>query len=357
MKNLLLLSLLLPGVALAQAPPPPPAAAQTAVTPADTAYHEAFRLLASGDKAGARAQLELILNNYPSDPLAARAQVVYGLITPGAGPQDKIVSGEQPTGLARGELVAVQTLHGIAIGVETALILEVDDVRAVVALLLAGGGAGLTASLLYQADEGITPGHTAALNSGTYWGAWHGGAMLGIFDYNSTPAAAGTMVVAQLGGLGIGEVLYRTLEPTAGDVSMATSAGVWAGALMFFAHGANEFDASAKTTLTTMLIASDVGLVAGAFASKYYPMSRSRSLVVDAGGIVGTLVGAGIPLLVQGDDPSATAVFGGAGVGAVTGLATSYYLTRNWDAPEDLALDLMVLPVEGGATVGLSGQW
>lgn len=342
------------------APPPPPQAESLSVDadPIVKRYHEAFKLLAQGKRDAAAAELELIILEAPAHALAPRAQLLLGALKPQIAAQDKIVSGEQPTGLARGELVVVQTAHGIAIGAEVCMLFECDDSRAVVASLLLGGGLGLTASLLFNSEEGMTAGHTAALNSGTYWGAWQGAAALGIFEYDSTPAVAGTLLFTQLAGLAAGEIAYRTLQPTAGDVSMATSAGVWAGALTFFAHAANEFDASSQTVFASLLIASDLGLVAGAVASKYYPMSRSRSLVVDAGGMLGTLVGMGIPLLVLGEDLDAQVVFGGAGIGAITGLATSYYMTRNWDAPEDLAdLQLHLMPVEGGATVGLGGVW
>lgn len=366
MKKFLATLLMVPQLAMAQdveetpPPPPPPNAENLAVTedPVAARYHEAFRQLAQGDKAAAMAALDAIVSESPGHPLATRAQVLLGVLRPPLGAKlDRVVSGEQPTGLARGELVVVQTAHGIALGAEACMILECDDVRAVVASLLLGAGVGLTGSLLFHRDEGMTPGHTAALNSGTYWGAWQGAAMLGIFDYDTTPAVGATLMATQLVGLGVGEAMYQFVNPTAGDVAMTTSAGIWAGALTFFAHGANEFDADSETIFASLLIASDLGLVAGGLASKYFPMSRSRSLVIDAGGMLGTLVGAGVPLLVQGDDPSAQVVFTGAGVGAVAGLATAYMLTEDWDSPEDLALQLHVFPTEGGATVGLGGVW
>jgi len=361
MKRIALLLCLIPQLVFAQSPPLPPPSAEglsTQEDPAAMRYHAAFQALAMGNRASAISELNALNSQYPDHPLAARARFLVGIMAPGiAGPQDQIAHGEQPTGLARGELVATQTSHGIAIGAEVCMILECDDGRALVGLLLLGGGLGLTASLLYDSDAGMTPGHAAALNSGTVWGAWQGAAMLGIFDYNTTPAVAGTLLLSQLGGLGVGEALYRTLEPTAGDVSMATSAGFWTGALMFFGHAANEFDVDSTTTMATLLIASDVGLLAGAVASKYYPMTRSRTLIVDAGGTLGALVGMGIPFLIQNDDSTPGLIFGGGIAGTIIGLGTSYYLTRDWDAPEELGFQLNVMPVEGGATVGVAGQW
>jgi hypothetical protein len=360
MKRIALLLCLIPQLALAQTPPPPPSADGLSAQndPAAARYHAAFQALASGNRAAAIASLEKLNAQYPDHPLAERARLLIGIMAPGInGPQDQLVRGEKPTGLARGELVAAQTLHGIAIGGEICLILECNDGRAVVGLLLVGGGLGLTASLLYDSDKGMTPGHAAALNSGTVWGAWQGGALIGIMEPDSTPTVGATLLLSQLGGLGLGEVLHQTLEPTAGDVSMATSAGFWTGVLAFFGHAANKFDGDSRTTFATILIASDLGLLAGAVASKYYPMTRSRTLVVDAGGILGALVGMGVPFLIQNEDSSPGLIFGGAIVGTLAGLGSSYYLTRNWDAPEDLSLQLNVTPVEGGATVGVGGLW
>ncbi len=360
MKRIALLLCLIPQLALAQSPPPPPAADGLSAEndPAAARYHAAFQALASGDRTAAVTSLEQLNAQYPNHPLAERARLLIGIMAPGiGGPQDQITRGEKPTGLARGELVGAQTLHGIVIGGEICMILECNDGRAVVAALLVGGGVGLTASLLYDSDKGMTPGHAAALNSGTVWGAWQGGALVGILEPDSAPSVGAILLVSQLGGLGLGEVIHQTLEPTAGDVSMATSAGFWTGALSLFGLAANEFDADSQTTFATILIASDLGLLAGAVASKYYPMTRSRTLVVDAGGILGALVGMGVPFLIQNEDSSAVSIFGGAIVGTVAGLSTSYYLTRNWDAPEDLSLQLNVTPVEGGATVGVGGLW
>ncbi len=360
MKRIALLLCLIPQLVFAQSPPPPPSAEKlsTQEDPAAMRYHAAFQALAMGNRASAISELNALNSQYPDHPLAARARFLVGIMAPGiGGPQDQITHGEKPTGLARGELVATQTIHGIAIGAEICLILECDDGRAVVGLLLVGGGLGLTASLLYDSDIGMTPGHTAALNSGTIWGAWQGAAILGIMEPDSTPAVGGTLLLTQLGGLALGEVIHQTLEPTSGDVSMATSAGFWTGALTFFGHAANKFDADSTTTMATLLIASDVGLLAGAVASKYYPMTRSRTLIVDAGGLLGALVGMGVPFLIQNEDSTPGLIFGGAIAGTLAGLGTSYYLTRDWDAPEELGFQLNVTPVEGGATVGVAGLW
>lgn len=336
---LLLAMMLVPGLGAAQ---DLVVEGRTERTTAEELYDRAFVKLASGDTDGAVRDLEMILLVYPADPIALKANAVLDIFYE-EGPEDEQAKpgrrrgNEFPSGLARGELVVTQTLHGIALGIEMCIVIECDSGRSTISTLLVGAGAGLTFSLLVNREEGVYPGMASAMNSGTYWGAWQGlaGSMLLDLDEKET---AGIMMGTQLLGLGTGYLIYNNLQPSAGDVSMATSAGLWAGLLTFFVHGATEFAASEKAIWASLLLASDAGLILGSVLTRHYPMSRGRSLIIDASGIAGSLVGLGIPVLIQGDSPSAPFVFTGGIVGMVSGLALATWATHeNWDTPEELA--------------------
>lgn len=317
---------------------------------AEVSYHRAFQLLAAGDEEAARRELEFLVRAYPTHPLALRADTILSIFaesTQLAGTTPKLKPrGEQPSGLARGELVVTQTLHGIALGVELCFVIDCNDSRMAVGTVLVTAAAGLTFSLLLNRDTGMYPGHTAALNSGTYWGAWHGlaGAMILELDEDAT---AGMMAVSQIAGLGVGHLIYTLMSPSSGDVSMATSGGVWMGAWAVMVNGLTEFKGSTPAIFTSLLLASDAGLVISALLTEHYPMTRGRSLIIDASGIAGTLLGIGFPVLIMGDDVDSQFVFGSALVGSMLGLGLGIGLTHGtWDDPEDLVdLNIGIMPL------------
>jgi hypothetical protein len=79
--------------------------------------------------------------------------------------------------------------------------------------------------------------------------------------------------------------------------------------------------------LTTLLITTDVAFLGGAYLAKRLPMSRGRTLVIDArrGRL---LAGAGIITLIQGEARDATLFYGSAMAGTVLGLASVPWFTR-----------------------------
>jgi len=324
-----------------------PAEVTTSRKSAEEFYHLAFQKLAEGDDSGAARELEMLVRIHPSHPLALRADLILELLQAPASPKKPTKSdvvkrrgGETPSGLARGELVVTQTLHGIALGAELCVLIDCDDARLTVGTILVTAASGLAFSLLINRETGMYPGHTSALNSGTYWGAWHGLAGSMVLDANED-TTAGMMAISQLAGLGIGHLIYTQVQPSAGDVSMTTSVGAWLAALTLMGHGISGFEASSRVVFGTMLAASDAGLITGALLTKTYPMSRGRSLIIDASGIAGTLFGIGVPVLISGDDVNSKHVFAGAMAGSLLGLGLAITFTHDtWDDPEDLAVNL-----------------
>jgi len=88
----------------------------------------------------------------------------------------------------------------------------------------------------------------------------------------------------QLLGIGAGRLAWTELRPSAGDVALASSVGLWSGVV------AALLIAEADTygpTMGTLLFCSDVGLIAGGLIASSAPMSRGRTLLLDADGLLG----------------------------------------------------------------------
>ncbi|MGM0556717.1 MAG: tetratricopeptide repeat protein [Myxococcota bacterium] len=351
----------------AEEPPAPPDAEETReateVDEVDEVEAEAWTLLeralnalAQRDDAAAKRYLERLHANYPDHPAAeasADALETLGGERPSAfltstRPSDessekKRGPEEDATGIARAELAIFQTINGLAVGAELCGVAVCDDPRLVIGSLAGGAGLGLGLSL-YASRDGITPGHALAINSGTFWGAVNGGFLdLSLGSPNAFPNRRAPALLAggQLAGMAVGHLAYANLEPDAGDVALMNTTGLWSGVMMMLVNGI-VFPEQAVFARST-LAAVDLGLIGGAVLSKYFPMSRGRAFVIDAGGLVGALTGVGAYLFFTGGDGESEGGFTSALVGAGAGLGLSTYFTRNWDEEEDLFGDVHMM--------------
>ena len=192
------------------------------------------------------------------------------------------------------------------------------------------------------------------------WSSLAGGLAAGIADAEAR-GVVGTTLGTGLAGLGTAIFLTHDRAPSSGDVALANSGGIWgvaAGGLALLLVESPGEDA----ILGTLLAGAGVGLGAGALAGTKVEISRGRSLLVDAGGLVGGLVGLSIPLFARSEDSRAYGVSGLLGLGA--GLAGGAWLTRGWD--DDAEADrragmgslFPTLAVAGGEVrLGLAGAF
>lgn len=325
-------------------------------------YHDAFLDTVMGRQKKARRELERLRAEHPDHPaslLAASLLMRMDELEFGTEEEDAHFGSRRPSGLARAELASAQTISGITFGAWACGLAGCEDARLWVSVLTLGGGAGLTASLVFTQDRGITPGRALAVNSGTAWGVYNGAMIAAIADAEDS-GLFGALLAGQLIGTGAGIAVASLSNPTAGDISMATSGGLWLGGAMLFVNAIGEFELfDGRGGVASILVASDLG-VAGAAALRAFgvlQMSRSRALLIDVGGIMGSLLGMGLGVLVQGDDATPAGVFGPGLAGMLAGLGGTFWLTRNWDAP-DFDMNLAVLPAPGGGlTVGVGGAF
>lgn len=323
------------------------------------AYHQAFKALASGDADLARQRLQDIVRAHPTHPAARRAEKVLLDLPPLSPPAPLPMTPEQalrkevPSRGARAELVLFQTLHGVVAGLELCQVIDCDSARPYAAALMGGGAAGLGLSLL-GTRKGVRAGHAEMTDGGVLWGAWNGLAISQIRDDLDDEAIWTTVLLGQGVGLGIGALAWNGPKPTAGQVAMASSAGIWATVLTIFTHGITEFDASPRLLWTSLLLASDVGILAGAALAYKVPVSRGRVYLVNAGGILGFMAGS---VVAAHGEHSGPQIFVPMMVGTLAGLALAVHQTSDWDVPAG-APHLAILPhADGGITAALGGQF
>ena len=301
-------------------------------------YREAFSALAAGDRTRAGQLLTELVTRWQGDPLAARAQVVL----------DRLAVAPRPSGRARGEFILFQTMHGVGVGIEMCVILECDGGRAWAAALVVGGGAAFGISLL-ATHRGIDPGHAVLLDTAVLWGfANAGGLAATVGDWNDREVAAAFLVGQGL-GLAAGELAWHLVRPTPGEVATASSFGFWTGVVALYVNLLVDLD---EPSWPTVWIASDLGLVGGAIVGRAFQISRGRSLLIDVGGIIGSLAGGGIGALTGDEDAGIALALGG----TVLGLGIATFATRNWDVKAP-PLTPMVTPTPGGAVLGIGGRF
>lgn len=315
-------------------------------------YEGAVDDLSRGESDEAYAALTRVLELCPGHPHAKEMSRLALMMPPKApgrsdtGPKNRLdpasEEGEQPTLLARGELISVQTLHGLADGLLVCAAVSCEDGRALVGLgflgLVAGGG------LSFVLSDGIRSGQALAVNSGTAWGVWHAIALAAILEPQGETIAGMTLGLNLL-GTGIGAVIAGTLVPKNGQVSFANSAGMWSGALALFlmnTAGVDIFDGDGFWQ--AQLVATDLGLLAGALGATQLDISRGRVLLIDAGGLVGMFLGMGAAVLIS-ESPSQELVGGLGTIGILGGLTSVYFLSSGIDEPDDdSGASVMFLP-------------
>lgn len=340
---------LLAAVALAAAAPAPgPAPAADPAQPGSPAgaYDAAMALLLDGRFAEAALAFDR-LAAHPETPsaIAVQARVLadasraleargrFVLRAPPLAP----VAPDAPGGRlrldrsGRGELALYATAYGVWTGIASGILADGDDAKLYVGLALAGGGSGLALAVLGTRGVPMPDGRTQAIEAAGNWGALNGGLVAGLLDAGER-GTVGATLGAGLAGIAGTVALTRERSPSSGDVAVTTSGAMWGlvtgGLALTFLD-----DPSDEVIMATLLGATDAGLLTMALAARRLEVSRGRSLLIDAGGVVGTLAGLSIPFFMESEEPVAYGAAGLAGMAA--GLGSATLLTRGWDAEDD----------------------
>jgi hypothetical protein len=305
--------------------PPHLAETSTADTsdPAWIQYDNALRALSAEQRSDSLVRLRTIVTQYPDHPAAVRARTLIEELTAEANTREARGSSNR---VARGELVFWSTASSLFLTSNICEVAGCESNReyAIASTLTVGSVLGATVYL----SRWIRPGQAQLYNSAQTWAAWNS---LAINDgFADTRGEAGTAIALQAAGVGAAAGLWETWRPSSGDVALTNTFYIWGTLIGVWTQLAlyGEEDEYDNFLRNTVLI-GDAAIVAGAALSTQVEVSRGRTLLIDTGGLLGTLLGGLIAL--AGD--SSKTVGGAFAVGTGAGLAVAAYATEGWDTP------------------------
>jgi hypothetical protein len=308
------------------------------IDPAWAAYDSAFRDAAAGDVKLARSRLKEIVARWPNHPALPRVQALLGRLG------SRAKGSNATSNVARGEFVFWTTLGGVSLAANLceALDCTTDREYAGVYTLTIGSALGLS---LFGTRRGIHQGEAQLYNSAQTWAAWN--ALLVNDGFPETSGEASVAIAMQLGGLAAGLGLWQAWRPTQGDVALTNSFLLWGTMMTLWGYVA----ADEEPTLRSVIAAGDVAILVGALVSREVRMSRGRTLLIDIGGVLGTLVGGLIGTSVSSQSTNETGLGVALMLGTGAGLGIAFVATRDWD--KDLPVKVAPAVLSGpGRTPG-----
>jgi len=196
------------------------------------------------------------------------------------------------------------------------------------AAVYSGTIAGALALSLAASRHGVEQGEAQLYNSAQTWGGWNA---LGINDgFAENGKEATVSLVGQGAGVLAGIGLWQTWRPTAGDVALTNTFFLWGTVLSLWGHAAVE----AEPTFRRVVVLGDAAIVAGALLSTQVKMSRGRTLLIDVGGVIGTLFGGLISVAGSESGTSEQTVGTTMVLTTAGGLGLAALFTKDWDAPK-----------------------
>jgi hypothetical protein len=316
--------------------------------PAWTEYDGAFRDAAAGDVEVAKARLRRLAASWPGHPAQARAASLMQELRRRRDAPDAVSK------VARSELAFWSTLGGASLALNVCVMIDCQTDREWAGVFTLSMGGALAAALLATRD-GVRQGEAQLYNSAQTWGAWN--ALLINDGLADTKEQAGISIAMQAGGLAAGVGLWQTWRPTQGDVALTNTFLLWGSVLTLWGHLALD----EEPELRTVVAAGDVALLAGALVSTQVKMSRGRTLLIDIGGVLGTLAGGLLAIAAEPDSGSDSAVGTAMLLGTAAGLGLAVVGTRSWDQPPPVQVQLAPTVLEGpsrtkgyGVTAGFS---
>ncbi|MBT8492055.1 MAG: hypothetical protein KJO07_03260 [Deltaproteobacteria bacterium] len=297
----------------------------------------------------------------------ARLHFGKGDLAVAAGDKDRRTSGE----LASLYISAV--VYGLGSGGVVGVYTEPDSAGAGIlpSLALAGVSVGgvyildRQTKLGYGVPQSISTGLSIGLLEGLSWTFWHFSSVNSEDEWSGETIATLIWGAATAGGI-IGGVLGHQLGTSPGRAAFLESAARWTGLTAGLALSAIPGDDDQKDDAGFLAgaLGLTVGAVGGYFIARTESPSVARARFIDLGGISGGLVAGGLYLSVANDDTDYTPFALTTAAGITTGLALSYYLTRNMDpdapgapaASSSLSPTVMPTADGEGMTIGFGGS-
>lgn len=333
-----------------------PSAAEGQATRADSAaalLRAAQILDARGETRLARELLRVLAERFPESAGAQEGREVA-----------RRLDREGPlVGFNRAGFILYHTAFGAWLGVMVPAALGADGSEPYGAGLLIGAPLGFLGSRALAHAPRMTSGRAAILQFASTWGTWQGlgwqaAADIGVeticesdfcYDTSSDTAPWAMALAGGIAGFGAGLLAARS-DLTEGQSAVISQFATW-GSWYGLATGWIT-DMGDDATLTTGLIAGNIGLLVGIPAGRRWNPSASRVRAISAGGLAGGLAGLGVSLLVSLDESEAVAA--AAAAGTTVGLIAGALLTRDRDDPAPIGRHGDAPP---GALVSFRDGW
>ena len=285
-------------------------------------YEAGSQLVTDEEYDKAIRRFERIISEYPETEYAKLAEGKKTEITT-LRLQPKTISG-----ISRASLVGFGTLFTTWLGVGTLILVEADEPEPYGLALIAGPLGGLAGSMNLTRNLKFSDGQASLINFGGAWGVWQATGAAIIADVDEK-VVVGASMAGGIIGLALSGSIVQGRDISPGDATMINFGGIWG--TWFALCGAMVADVENEySLLANAMIGGDTSLLAMAALSPKMNMSRTRARLINIGGIVGTLYGLGMNILLEVD--SERTAWGVMGIGGVLGLAAGAYFTRNYDA-------------------------
>ena len=227
------------------------------------------------------------------------------------------------------ELKVWGATYGVWLGVATPAAFGADARPYYGAGLLLGGPTGFLLGRALANSRPMSLGQARAITWGGTWGGFQGFVIAEAASVGSSERLFTSMLLGSIVGVAGGfAVAQRDISPgTATSAMLGSLWGTW-----FGVAGSILADLDDEAVWTTIALAGNAGLAAGAAVGSRVPLSRPRARMISVGGLLGTVLGAGLALIAEVDDEEGAV--GMALVGGVAGLALGVSLTRDMDIGE-----------------------
>lgn len=225
--------------------------------------------------------------------------------------------------------------YGLWLGLAVPLAMESESAGAYGAALIAGGPVGYATASWACRRWVISEGQATMIELGGNLGTWQGlgWAAQGDGDDGSVVSAG---VLTGLAGIGAGAWLSSKYEFTEGHAALTAAAapwGAWYG-LVAATLSEDEFD-DGWDPHRSMMLGADLAVLGVGLAARGAEMSEKRVRLINLAGVMGSVMGLGVNLMIQPDDEDA--VMSIVGIGGALGLAAGFRLTRNVDRTAEFA--------------------
>ena len=297
-------------------------------------YRMALKFATAGRYDLSRALVSDLLTEHPASPSATDAAAVQADITRLSETRRVLFL---PGGLldqsGRTDVMVFSGYYGLWAGIAIPLCLDVKQPELYALGMIAGAPGALLLTNRLTRDADIGRGRASVIKLGGHLGTWQALGWSGLAGWDGRGVIAAGLV-GGLAGIAGASVLSHHVHFSEGHGALMGSALNW-GAWFGFVGG-TTVGAEGDNLLRAALIGSDVLVVTTGIAARKVQMSRGRVRMISLMGLVGTVAGFGVDVLVRVDNEHAAMAI--AGLGGVGGLIAGARMTRDYDAGKDVAL-------------------